>query len=120
MRILVTGSRDWDNDAQVALQLRIACAKYDPRAITIVHGACPRGADAIADEYARRWRLAVERHHADWDRHGKRAGFVRNAEMVKAGADLCLAFIRDSSRGATHCADLAENAGIPTRRYTGW
>lgn len=22
------------------------------------------------------------------------------------------------SRGATHCADLAERAGIPTRRYT--
>jgi hypothetical protein len=38
--------------------------------------------------------------------------------MVSARADLCLAFIRDSSPGASHTAAQAEAAGIPTRRYT--
>lgn len=48
------------------------------------------------------------------DQQGKRAGFIQNAEMVDAGASICLAFIRDHSRGATLCATPAEAAGIPT------
>jgi len=36
--------------------------------------------------------------------------------MVAAGADLCLAFIHNGARGASHCAALAEQAGIPTIR----
>jgi hypothetical protein len=38
--------------------------------------------------------------------------------MVNLGADLVLAFIRNGSRGASHTADLAEQAGIETRRFT--
>jgi len=37
--------------------------------------------------------------------------------MVHAGADVCLVFIRASSRGAIHTAALAEATGIPTYRY---
>jgi len=34
--------------------------------------------------------------------------------MIDAGAELCLAFIRQNSPGATHCVTLAESAGIHT------
>jgi hypothetical protein len=120
VRILVTGSRTWTDVRTLELQMRLALAKYDPRSIVVVHGDCPRGADHLADVFARRHQLAVEPHPADWRPGGvfdRGAGFKRNAEMVQLGADLCLAFIRAESRGATHCADLAEKAGIPVRRF---
>lgn len=120
MRILVTGSRDWtDGDAiEGAMWLAWSEAGHPPRdQCTLVHG-CARGADSIAAEIARKVGMRVEEHPAAWDTRGRAAGMIRNSEMVNAGADICLAFIRNQSRGATQCADLAEKAGIPTRRHT--
>ena len=132
MRILVTGSRDWEDLNVVYRVLTTLVAthgllrpigptvrsRYDMTGWVIVHGACPTGADAFADAFARGNQIAVERHPADWERHGKAAGPIRNREMVELGADLCLAFIRNRSRGASGCAALAEAAGIPTIRHT--
>lgn len=119
MKILVTGSRDWD-DAQ-RIELEIFRALYEMKTphheAVLIHGACPTGADALADEYGRATGMHVIRRPADWDRHGKRAGFLRNAELVALGPDVCLAFIRRGSKGATMTANLAEKAGIETRRF---
>jgi hypothetical protein len=120
-RILVTGSRDWLFPGFINVQLDYAWADLggDPETST-VSGACPTGADAMCEAWAEAHGIAVERHPAEWDKHpGRSAGFVRNAEMVRLGADLCLAFIKDESPGATMTANLAERAGIETRRFEG-
>jgi YspA, cpYpsA-related SLOG family len=118
-RILVTGSRDWDDEALLGYQLGVAAFEglRAAREIVIVHGACPTGADEIADRIARFHGHAVEAHPADWERAGRAAGPIRNREMVTAGADVCLAFVKDCSPGAAGCADMAERAGIPVRRF---
>lgn len=117
-RILVTGSRDWDN--ALPIMDAIVNIAIPPEAWTLVSGACPTGADRIAEDFAEGLGLTVERHPADWNKHGKRAGFLRNAEMVKLGADICIAFIKDHSKGATMTASLAETAGIETYRTYAW
>lgn len=113
-RILITGSRTWASPLTILEAIYLVADGDDA---IVVSGACPRGADRMAEDAAIELGLTVERHPADWDTLGKRAGFVRNAEMVALGADVCLAFIRDYSKGATHTAHLAEKAGIPTTRY---
>ena len=111
-RVLVTGSRTWTAEAVIAAALR----EHWSAGAVLVSGACPRGADAIAERLWGSWGGQVERHPADWAT-GRAAGMERNAAMVAAGADVCLAFIRDNSPGATHTARLADLAGIPVRRY---
>jgi hypothetical protein len=112
-RILVTGSRTW-TDAEA---IRGALARHYAPGVVLVSGACPHGADAIAERIWRELGGQVERHPAQWDRYGRAAGFRRNATMVELGADVCLAFIRNGSRGASHTARLAEDAGILVERH---
>jgi hypothetical protein len=83
---MVTGSRDWTELSVI----RMALAAFYPGrtgdwlAPTIVHGDA-RGADRMASEIAKRMGYGVEAHPADWERHGKRAGPIRNREMLDSG-----------------------------------
>lgn len=118
-RILVTGSRDWEDQQAVygALADIVRELPVD-REIIIVHGNCRTGADQMADVWGRKYGATIERHRAEDFGRWPRCGPLRNRHMVSLGADVCLAFIRNGSRGASHTARLAEEAGIPTRRWT--
>lgn len=127
-RILITGSRTWDLAESICARITeaiIAHVEENPHLgkgpidwVSIVHGNCPKGADRLADDFANRvLRCSVERFDADWAMHGRSAGFRRNRRMVNTAPDICLAFIRDKSKGATGCRDLAKAAGIPTESF---
>jgi hypothetical protein len=137
MRVLLTASRTWDRQEPVWTVLDIiakeAAAVGDPL-MTVVHG-CAKGGDEIADRWVRSadhpLPVTAERHPPNYRRYGKRAPWVRDTEMVVAGADICLAFIREcadpqcrkkrrgphGSHGATGTADMAEAADIKTQRF---
>lgn len=139
-RVLITGSRDWTDIDKLRHQLTLAWLKY-PGPFVVVHGACPTGADDIASDWvanmleAEMGDVREEKHPAQhhptedfglWPGAGPR----RNAYMIGLGADTCLAFIGPCtsprcrkprphlSHGASGCADLAEQSGIETRRWT--
>lgn len=86
--------------------------------VIVVHGDCPRGADAMAANFVYSHpELRQEPHPANWRRFGRRAGFVRNELMVRKGATICLAFIRNGSAGTSMCTRMAQDADIPIRRF---
>lgn len=123
LRILITGSRTWTDKTTIATAISDYLTSTGTTITTaspfpvVVHGAA-HGADQLADQLARTWGWTPEPHPADWHHHGRSAGYRRNAAMVRLGADVCLAFIHHHSPGATHTANLAQHAGIPTHRYT--
>jgi len=121
MRVIVSGSRDWagiygESRVQAVLNTLLTLASTLGTRLTIVHGGCPSGADAVADRWClrREDQVDMEVFEPDWRSLGKRAGPVRNQAMVERGADMCLVFMKDGSRGATITASLAREARIPT------
>jgi len=111
-RIIITGSRQWPN-LDIPHMILDHLSKDSEDGAMLVHGAC-RGIDLDAAEYWGGMGKRVEDWPADWKSEGRRAGIIRNQMMVRSGADICIAFIYRESRGATHCAEQADKAGIPT------
>ena len=119
LRFLITGSRVWTNKDRmywVFFELHKQLVNSNREAI-LVHGGAA-GADLMAKEIWEAFGRPTEQHLADWDKFGRSAGYVRNAQMIESGANLCVAFIKDDSRGASHCANIAAKAGIKVVRFT--
>lgn len=110
MRLLICGSRDYTDEGAIEYELR----EFPPDTV-VIHGGA-RGADRMAGEIARRLGMAVEEYPADWAKHGKAAGPIRNAQMLKEGKpDMVLAFFLDnamSSRGTANMVEQALAAGV--------
>lgn len=138
IRMLFTGSRNYRDRGRVWAEADALLAAHGP--FVAVHGRHPKGADRYISEWVRARRaqgvpVEEEPHPADWNgpceptcKHGPRpvgnrgqtycpaAGPRRNAAMVALGAQLYRAFIRHQSPGASGCAELADQAGIPGER----
>lgn len=70
------------------------------RITEVVSGHAP-GADRLGEEWAANAQLPCKQFPAQWDKHGKSAGFIRNIEMAKY-ADMLLAFPAPDSKGTPH------------------
>lgn len=119
MKVLVCGSRNWIAQSVIMREL----SKL-PDGTIIIHGAC-RGADNIAGFVAEILGFEIRAYPARWDALGRRAGIVRNQEMLDKEhtegepIDLCLAFHSDPALG-TGTADMvrrAELAGIKAQVF---
>lgn len=93
MRVLVCGGRDYADHDAVYRELDKLCLKLkaDEEIVVIEGGA--KGADRLARDWARVAYVGVITVEADWEKHGRAAGPLRNTEMlVRAKPDLVLAF----------------------------
>lgn len=107
MKVLVCGSRTYDRIVVIGARL-----SQLPRGSEIIHGGA-RGADQLAAQAAHILGIPEKAYPADWRGKGKRAGIIRNLEMLDQKPDLVLAFWDGESTGTKHTIDEARKRGIP-------
>lgn len=76
-----------------------------------------RGADITGERFAEEYGFTIKKFIPDWDGFGKRAGYVRNAEMAKFAVEddncgVLIAFWDGKSRGTKYMIDLANKYGL--------
>lgn len=107
MRVLVCGSRHF-NDFELLSEV------LDGYKISVVIEGEARGADTLARLYSEKRGIDVLPFPADWNTHGKAAGPIRNAQMLREGRpEFVVAFRASDSRGTQNMINQARKAGIP-------
>ena len=117
-KVIVAGSRAAGHDADTYVLLEsklniLLGRKSITHDIVIVSGTA-NGADKMGEHYATIYNYKVARYPADWTQHGRRAGYIRNAEMA-TDADALVALWDGESRGTKHMIAIAQQMGLPTR-----
>jgi hypothetical protein len=65
-----------------------------------------KGADALAEKYAKENEIETKIYYANWNLHGRKAGPLRNKKIV-ATSDYVIAFWDGVSRGTKSSIDIA-------------
>lgn len=117
MKIIIAGSRTFNN-------YKLLCEKADrilqnQSEIMIVSGGAA-GADKLGERYAKERGYQCVIMKADWERHGRQAGYKRNVEMANF-ADGLIAFWNMESRGTKHMIETMNQQAKPVRaiNFTG-
>lgn len=111
MKTIIAGSRGI-TDYFVLLQAIKDC----PFSITSVVSGCAKGIDTLGEQYAQENSLKLYKFPADWSTYGKRAGYIRNAEMAD-NAEALLAIWDGNSRGTKHMINTAIQKGLEVHIY---
>lgn len=128
VRVIIAGSRNFEDFAILEKECCKAFksladdgylsghVKEDCSNIEIISGTA-RGADRLGETFALKYKIKVKRFPAQWNKYGKKAGYVRNKIMADyaAKSDMCgvlIAFWDGESRGTKMMIDMAKKNNL--------
>lgn len=125
-RVIIAGGRDFartpidkaDWELLTSSLDKLLQNKRRTHRIVVLCGMA-KGADMAGKRYAEQRRYHVRYFPAEWEKHGKKAGMLRNAEMAQ-NADALVAFWDGESPGTRNMIETAKKYGLQTRviRYS--
>lgn len=111
MKVIIAGSRDLDDYAYVDN----AVYNTDWIIQEVVSGTA-RGVDTTAIDWALVNGVPVKEFPADWDKHGKGAGYIRNSQMADY-ADALIAIWDGKSKGTLNMINEMAKRNKPIYIY---
>lgn len=107
MKTIIAGSRTHFPSLD-EIQEAVDASGFD---VTEVVSGCAFGVDQAGERWADSKRIPVKRHHADWNKYGRRAGPIRNLIMAD-NAEALIAFHKNASRGTQNMIEIAQKTGL--------
>lgn len=117
MRVIVAGSRGFTDESYIenTLDLLDILDSFD-KAPTLVCGMCPNSPDMTAHDIWTDLGYPIAEYPADWEQHGRSAGFIRNRQMAH-NADILVAFWDGASPGTCDMIHRAIETGLELHVY---
>lgn len=115
MKTIIAGCRDFTDIHLLKKQLDYY--REHTNSITEIVSGGATGADAMGEAYALLNGIPIKGFPANWSKHGKAAGPIRNKEMAEY-ADCLIAFWDGKSRGTKNMIDTMNKLKKPT--YIVW
>ena len=116
-RVIIAGSRMLPStvieETEMCQWVAKAIELFEP---DVVLCGDAKGIDALGNNVACAHKIPVEHYPADWDKFGKRAGFIRNEQMAKNATDLWLIW-DGKSAGSKMMKNLAIQYGLVVLEY---
>lgn len=106
MKVIIAGSRDI-TDYNLLLK---AVRASQIRPTEVVCGKA-RGVDTLGEEFAKRNGIPIKYFPAEWSKHGRAAGHIRNRQMGDY-ADALIAIWDGKSTGTKGMIDYAKSQGL--------
>ena len=123
IRIIIAGGRDFTDfdylersTFEVIEHVQARHIKDYPF-VTIISGKA-RGADTLGEKFGSKYGLNVKEFPADWDKYGKKAGFIRNEQMGNYAIEngnssaILIAFWDGKSKGTENMISIAKRLGM--------
>jgi hypothetical protein len=111
--VIIAGSRNF-NDYDLFKEKCIFYLKKRVKDGLCIFSGCANGADSLTLRFAKEYGIDVEEYPAEWNKYGKKAGMLRNSEMLK-NAHALIAFWDGKSKGTMNMVEIAKIKGIPVR-----
>lgn len=113
LRVIIAGSRNYTDRDEFMAHMGEIMVQYRPMLdenIVVISGGA-RGVDKLGEYWADFHGYEILEFIPEWDKYGRRAGFIRNAQMAE-NADVLIAFWDGVSKGTENMINIARKRGL--------